>query len=62
MEEEFTPEEQAIYDEHFASDNAVELVEPEQVEEVLDAEESSEQPAVEPLQEQPNSDVMNLIN
>ncbi|WP_455466915.1 hypothetical protein [Bartonella sp. B39] len=58
MEEEFTPEEQAIYDEHFASDNAVELVEPEQVEEVLDAEESYEQPPVEPLQEQPNSDAI----
>ncbi len=26
MEEKFTPEEQAIYDEHFASDHAVEFI------------------------------------
>ncbi|EJF87329.1 MULTISPECIES: hypothetical protein [Bartonella] len=58
MEEEFTPEEQAIYDEHFASDHAVELVEPEQVEEVFEAEESSEQPPVEPVGEEPHSGVI----
>ncbi|CAK00919.1 hypothetical protein [Bartonella tribocorum] len=58
MEEEFTPEEQAIYDEHFASDHAVELVEPEQVEEVFEAEESFEQPPVEPVGEEPHSGVI----
>ncbi|WP_208441666.1 hypothetical protein [Bartonella raoultii] len=56
MEEEFTPEEQAIYDEHFTSDHPVELVEPEQVEEVFEAEESSEKPLAEPAQQQPSDD------
>ncbi|UNF47876.1 hypothetical protein [Bartonella krasnovii] len=54
MEEAFTPEEQAIYDEHFANDafvdQSVEVVEPEQVREVFETEEHSEQAAIEGAQ------------
>ncbi|WP_455480482.1 hypothetical protein V3564_04935 [Bartonella sp. B12(2025)] len=56
MEEEFTPEEQAIYDEQFADDHPIELVEPEQVTEVFEEEENSEQLPPEPHQQQANYD------
>ncbi|WP_455476584.1 hypothetical protein [Bartonella sp. B41] len=53
MEEQFTPEEQAIYDEQFVGDNHdVEIVEPEQVAEVFDVEQNSEQSPTESSQQQ----------
>lgn len=48
MEEKFTPEEQAVYDEHFANDHSVELVEPEQItesEQVIDTFETNDNSA-----------------
>ncbi|WP_144753919.1 hypothetical protein [Bartonella saheliensis] len=60
MEEAFTPEEQAIYDEHFASDTfvdqSVEVVEPEQVRDVFKTEEHSEQTPREEEQPEPSLD------
>ncbi|WP_142416430.1 hypothetical protein [Bartonella massiliensis] len=58
MEEEFTPEEQAIYDEQFASEPHVELVEPEQVSQDFEEEENSEQPLAEQSQQQPSDDTL----